>query len=145
MPAIASVPGEDRLGDGRLATEPGLPELRVRLADRSLLQTNPLLAVADFLLELAGSRVTASQVLDLASREPVRRRFRFDEDGRAQLERWVADMPGSAGVSMAPTGARGASPVCDANTWSAGLDRLLLGVAMAEDDQRLFAGTLPAR
>ena len=42
--------------------------LRVRLADRALSSTNPLLAVAATLLELAGGRVTASDVLDLATR-----------------------------------------------------------------------------
>ena len=31
----------------------------------------------------------------------------------------------------------------DANTWHAGLDRMLLGVTMAEERQRLFGGTLP--
>ncbi len=125
-----------------LAPRLALPELRVRLADRSIRQTNPLLAVADFLLDLAGSRVTASQVLDLASREPVQRRFHLDEDGRAQLERWV----GAAGIRWGLDGdhrARWGLPGLEVNTWSAGLDRLLLGVAMAEDDQRLFAGTLP--
>ena len=54
--------------------------LRVRLADRSLTQTNPLLGVAAQLLDLAGSRATASQVLDLAQAEPVRRRFGFTDD-----------------------------------------------------------------
>ncbi len=123
-------------------SQPALPELRVRLADRSILQTNPLLAVADFVLELAASRVTASQVLDLVSREPVRRRFHFDEDGRAQLERWVA----GAGIRWGLDGEHRAQwglPGLQVNSWTAGLDRLLLGVAMADDDQRLFAGTLP--
>ena len=36
------------------------------------------------LLELAGRRLTASQVLDLADREPVRRRFRLDDDDLAR-------------------------------------------------------------
>ncbi len=120
----------------------GIPELRVRLADRSLLQTNPLLSVADLLLELASSRLTASQVLDLASREPVRRRFRFDDDDLSQVERWVVEMGvrwGLDGAHRSPWGL----PDLAANTWSAGLDRLLLGVAMAEDDQRLFGGALP--
>ncbi len=129
----------DAAGD---TSGPELPRLRVRLADRSILQTNPLLAVADFVLELAGSRVTASQVLDLVSREPVRRRFQLDEDGQAQLERWVA----SAGIRWGLDGEHRSQwglPGLDVNSWSAGLDRLLLGVAMADDDQRLFAGTLP--
>ena len=125
-------------------TGPPIPELRVRLADRSLRQTNPLLSVADLLLELAGSRLTASQVLDLASREPVRRRFRFDDDDLSQVERWVVEMGvrwGLDGAHRSPWGL----PDLAANTWSAGLDRLLLGVAMAEDDQRLFGGALAAR
>jgi exodeoxyribonuclease V gamma subunit len=136
-------PGQDGpLEPAGASSALALPELRVRLADRSIRQTNPLLAVADFLLDLAGSRVTASQVLDLASREPVQRRFHLDEDGRAQLERWV----GAAGIRWGLDGdhrARWGLPGLEVNTWSAGLDRLLLGVAMAEDDQRLFAGTLP--
>ena len=101
--------------------------------------------MADFLLELAGSRVTASQVLDLASREPVRRRFHFDEDGpgpaRAMGRRHAGIRWGLDGDHRAQWGLPGLA----ANTWSAGLDRLLLGVAMADDDQRLFGGTLAAR
>ena len=45
-------------------------ELRVRLADRSLRKTNPILAVVARALELATARVTASEILDLADREP---------------------------------------------------------------------------
>ena len=68
-----------------------LPDLRVRLADRSLRQTNPVLGVVARLLELAPQRLTASQVLDLADREPVRRRFRLDDDALARLEDWVSE------------------------------------------------------
>ena len=41
-------------------------QLRVRLADRGLASTNPLLAMAGTLVALAGGRGTASEVLDLA-------------------------------------------------------------------------------
>jgi exodeoxyribonuclease V gamma subunit len=127
--------------DGRGAPA-AVPELRVRLADRSLRQTNLLLGVADFILELAGSRLTASQMLDFVSREPVRRRFRFDDDDLSQLEAWVQQMGVRWGVDGAHRG-RWGLPEFSANTWSAGLDRLLLGVAMSEDDERLFGAVLP--
>src|SRR5439155_26438658 len=65
-------------------------DLRVRLADRSLRQTNPVLAVVGELLALASARVTAAQVLDLAGREPVRRRFRLDDDDLGRAEEWGA-------------------------------------------------------
>ena len=64
---------------------PGLPHpgnrLRVRLADRSLRQTNPLLDTVAALLDLAGGRVTASQVLDLAAAPAVRRHVRLRRRG----------------------------------------------------------------
>ena len=91
---------------------------------------------------LASARVTAAQVLDLAGREPIRRRFRFDDDDLARAEEWVA----AAGVRWGLDAAHRAAyklDALDANTWRAGLDRLLLGVAMAEDGQRLVGGVLP--
>src|ERR1019366_1537573 len=63
--------------------------LRVRLADRSLRQTNPVLGVVAQLLELGEQRLTASQVLDLADREAVRHRFRLDDDDLGRLQNWV--------------------------------------------------------
>ena len=120
----------------------GPPRLRVRLADRSLRQTNPLLGVAASLLDLAGSRVTASEVLDLASRPPVSRRFRFDLDDLSAIEGWVAESGIRWGLD-AEHRRRWSLGSVDANTWSAGLDRLLLGVAMAERECRLFGDVLP--
>ena len=63
--------------------------LEVRLADRSLRQTNPVMGVLAEVLELATARITATEVLDLAGREPVRRRFRFSDDDLFRLEEWV--------------------------------------------------------
>jgi exodeoxyribonuclease V gamma subunit len=118
------------------------PDLRVRLADRSLRQTNPVLGVVAELLHLASARLTASQVLDLAGREPIRRRFGFDDDALAQVQewatatgiRWALDAAGRAPFKL--------SALAD-NTWESGFDRVLLGVAMAEEQQRLVGGVLP--
>ena len=120
---------------------PGAADLRVRLADRSIRQTNPVLAVIARLLELADERLTASQVLDLADREPVRRRFGLDDDALARAEEWVRE----SGVRWGLDAAHRAPFKLElhSGTWRAGLDRLLLGVTMTEDEQRLFAGVLP--
>ena len=121
----------------------GAPELRARLADRSLRQTNPLLAVAAHLLELAGSRVTVSQVLDFASREPVARQFGFDQDQDmlSAVERWLSGTGVRWGLDASHRRAWRLERV-EVGTWRAGLDRILLGIAMAEDE-RLFGGILP--
>lgn len=135
-------PGSPADGSPAGEAEPGPPPLRVRLADRSIRQTNPVLAVAARLLELAGGRVTASEVLDLAGSEPVSRKFHFDEDELGQLERWVGETGIRWGLDSAHREPWKLGRI-EANTWQAGLDRLLLGVAMAEEEQRLFAGILP--
>ena len=123
------------------ADAPG-QHLRVRLADRSLRQTNPLLGVTATLLELAGSRLAASHVLDLAGRDPVRRRFGFDDDELAQIDRWVSDVGARWGLDADHRELWKLGALRE-NTWEFGLDRLLLGVTMAEDENRLFGGVLP--
>lgn len=102
--------------------------LPVRLADRALRQVNPVLGTLAQLLELADARLTASQLLDLAGSAPVRRRFRLDDE---DLDRLRA-LTGSAGVRWGLDAAHRAPFGLERfpqNTWSAGLDRLLLGVA----------------
>ncbi|MBV9049213.1 MAG: exodeoxyribonuclease V subunit gamma, partial [Solirubrobacterales bacterium] len=119
-----------------------LPDLRVRLADRSLRQTNPVLGVVSLLLELADQRVTSSQLLDLADREPVRRRFRFDDDDVTRMEEWVVESGIRWGLDEAHR-----KPfkldVLAANTWRFGIDRILLGVAMTEEGRSTVGGVLP--
>ena len=119
-----------------------LPDLRVRLADRSLRQTNPVLGVVSQLLALADQRATASQLLDLAGREPVRRRFGFDDDDLSRMQDWVV----ACGIRWgfdAPHREPFRLGTVSANTWRRGLDRMLVGVAMTEEDRRLVGGVLP--
>ncbi|EUA13353.1 exodeoxyribonuclease V, gamma subunit [Mycobacterium xenopi 4042] len=81
--------------------------LRVKLADRALNQTNPLLAVAAALLAIAGTRATASQVLDLAQAAPVRARFRFSDDDLDVITDWVRNANirwVSTSATVGPTG-----------------------------------------
>jgi exodeoxyribonuclease V gamma subunit len=116
--------------------------LQVRLADRALRQVNPLLDTVSQLLELADSRLTASQVLDLLGTGPVRRRFRLDD---ADLER-LRDLVVRSGVRWGLDAGHRAPFHLDGfpqNTWAAGLDRLLLGVTMAGDGHAWLGTALP--
>ncbi|MGA2924832.1 MAG: exodeoxyribonuclease V subunit gamma [Solirubrobacteraceae bacterium] len=137
-PLIAATFGaQPEGGDGDAALD-----LRVRLADRSLRQTNPVLGVVAKLLELADQRVTASQLLDLADRDPVRRRFGFDDDDLARIRDWVV----ASGVHWGLHAAGRAPFKLDAlaaGTWQSGLDRILAGVASGEEQRRLIGGVLP--
>jgi exodeoxyribonuclease V gamma subunit len=132
------VAGEE---DGEGDSDQG-PDLRVRLADRSIRQTNPVLSVTARLLELAAERVTASQVLDVVDREPVRRRFGLDDEDVARLEEWVSTSGIRWGLDAGHRAPFKLSTL-EAGTWRAGLDRVLLGVAMTEEGSRLYEGVLP--
>ncbi|MEX2621335.1 MAG: exodeoxyribonuclease V subunit gamma [Egibacteraceae bacterium] len=133
---------DDDAGEDALPADVALPDLRVRLADRSIRQTNPVLGVVAELLALADERLTASRVLDIAGREPVRRRFHLDDDDLSRVEQWVASAGVRWGLDATHRGPFGLGDL-DANTWRAGLDRILLGVAMSEEELRLVGGTLP--
>jgi len=116
--------------------------LRVRLADRSLRQTNPLLSLLSTVLELADGRVTASEVLDLAAAEPVRRRFRFDDDDLDRVREWAVAGGVHWGEDLGRR-ARFGLPELPQGTWDTALDRVLLGAAMAEEDHRYVGTALP--
>jgi exodeoxyribonuclease V gamma subunit len=115
--------------------------LRVRLADRSLIQTNPLLGVASQLLALAGSRVTASAVLNLAQAAPVRARFGFTDDDLESITRWVRQANIRWGFDQEHRKPFGVDFVH--NTWRFGIDRVLAGVALSDDSHAWIGSTLP--
>lgn len=116
-------------------------QLRVRLADRSLIQTNPLLAVADELLRLAGGRVTASDVLNLIQAAPVRARFGFTDDDLEEISDWVREANIRWGFDQEHRTPYGVDFVH--NSWRFGLDRILAGVALSDDSLAWIEGTLP--
>jgi exodeoxyribonuclease V gamma subunit len=115
--------------------------LRVRLADRSLRQTNPLLSLLSQLLELAANRVTATQLLDLAGTAPVRRRFGLDVDDVERLRDWTSASGTRWGLDAEHRAGYGLGGV-QQGTWRSGLDRLLVGVTM-EEDQEWLGDVLP--
>lgn len=137
-PLIVADFGLDKLpGDNHPAHQ-----LRVQLADRALTQTNPLLCVAGELLSIAGSRATATQVLNLAQAPPVRARFGFSDDDLTTVTAWVRE----SGIRWS-FDARHREPYgldhIVSNTWRFGLDRILTGVAMSDDSQAWLATALP--
>lgn len=117
-------------------------QLRVKLADRSLVQTNPLLSVAAGLLDLAGGRATATQVLALAQSEPVRRRFAFTDDDLEQLATWIADSGIRWSFDAEHRAGFGLAEFVQ-NTWQFGIDRLLAGVTLSDDAGGWLDRTLP--
>jgi exodeoxyribonuclease V gamma subunit len=129
------------LGDTAADCHPA-HRLRVRLADRALTQTNPLLGVAEELLSIAGSRATATGVLNLAQAPPVRARFGFTDDDLDQITDWVREANVRWGFDKAQRAPYGLDHILH-NTWRFGLDRILTGVAMSDDSQAWLDTSLP--
>lgn len=116
--------------------------LRVRLADRGLRRTNPILAVVATVLELAVGRVTASEVLDLAASEPVRLRFGFSDDDLERLREWTQVSGARWGINSRQRIRFGLGDFAQ-NTFNFAMDRLLLGVAADETAHEWLDLALP--
>ncbi len=116
------------------------PPLRYRIADRSIRSANPVLDATTSLLDLVAGRFDAPAVLDFVSLGPVRERFRFSDDDLARLADWVDATNVRWGLDAGHRAGAGVPASITNNTWQAAIDRLLLGAAVLEDDQRLAVG-----
>ena len=127
-PLIAAVFGrEHRASQDRDA----VPAIPVHIADLGLTDTNPVAAVLLDVVGLVGSRVTASKLLELLGREPVRTQFRIDDADLSVLQ----DLIVSSGLRWAwdaDDRAHHDQPAVDQNTVRFALERLALGVLMPD-------------
>lgn len=135
----------DPTGDASRATDesthPGR-RLRIRIADQSLTQVNPLLGVVARLLDLVHGRLTASDLIDLCAAPPVASRFRFGPEELERIEALVRRSGVRWGVDAADRARFGLADFPQ-NTVATGLDRMLLGVAWSEVEHQHLGLVLP--
>jgi exodeoxyribonuclease V gamma subunit len=122
------------------ADRPGPPALRYRLADRSIRTTNPVLSAASALFPLVAGRFDADAVLEFLALGPVRERFGFDDDKLGVIGEWVEATNVRWGLDPAQRERLGLPGSVVTNTWSAAVDRLLVGSAVFDEDLRLSIG-----
>jgi len=138
-PYIEAVFGADHR-DGGHATAPGHRgidrgvRLPYSIADRPASSDDSPLRVLLELLELATSRVSAPRVLDFLGLDPVRRRFDLGLDDVATIARWVEQAAIRWGIDADHRREQLGLPALQANSWQAGLDRLLMGYAVGPED-----------
>ncbi len=115
----------------------GAPAIPYQVAERSLRRTNPVAEVLLRCLELAspGVRLSATAVLDLLSLEPFRLRFGLQAEELELARGWIRDSGVRWAVDASDRAEHG-QPASAQNTWRQGLERLALGVTMADDPQR---------
>ncbi|MDA8275691.1 MAG: exodeoxyribonuclease V subunit gamma [Actinomycetota bacterium] len=140
-PVVTAVLGPPA-GEGRPGGSAGAgpPELRYRLADRSLRSHNALLAAVDAVLELAAGRFTLDEVLGVLARAPVRLRLGLSDLDLDRIGEWARRANVRWGLDAAHRTRFGVPASIDANSWQDALDRLLVGVAVAPAAPALAVG-----
>lgn len=108
-------------------------------------QQSPVLCAFNQLLALPESRFEVDSIVDLLECEAIQHRFSFDQMALDRIRQWCRETKIHWALSADDKAAIGL-PATEANSWRAGLDRLLLGYAMplSNDDGQwtLFDGQL---
>jgi len=112
------------------------------LADRATRQANQIVDVFLKLLNLSATRLEASAVLGILETDAVRKKFSLSETDLDIIREWVRRTNIRWGKDAAQR-ERFGLPGFAENTWQQGLDRLLLGYAMAGRGEKMFGGILP--
>ncbi|GAB2492940.1 exodeoxyribonuclease V subunit gamma [Luteococcus sediminum] len=116
--------------------------LRVQLASSSLAQPNPVFDLLRQLLELAGDRATAQQLVDLCASSPVAALFGLEEDHQERIRRLVDQAEVRWGLDGSHRAAFGLGQVRQ-STWLAGVERILTGIAMGAEPLQWLGTALP--
>jgi exodeoxyribonuclease V gamma subunit len=130
-PAIHSVFGS--ASEGR--------RLPYTVSDQPMASVHPIIQTFRALLALPNSRWTASEIMAIAAVPAVMRRYRLDAADHDRLCEWLEQAGVRWGLDADSRALVGAGRWAQ-NSWRAGMDRLLLGVGLA-DDATLVDGVAP--
>lgn len=123
----------------------GSPDHSVRIpfsiADRNICDEGRLSRSLLAMFHLPGKRFPVTGVMDILAAGPVHVRFGLEEDDLDLVRTWLEETRISWGFDEGEREREGFPPYSE-NSWRAGLDRLLLGYAMPEQEG-VFAGVLP--
>jgi len=112
------------------------------VADRSVIKESRVIEGFMAILDLTESRMEAGSVLYLLEYSAIREKFGLTETDLSRIEGWVKDVNIRWGRDAASRSRLGL-PAVNENTWEAGIQRLLLGLAMTGNDRNLFSDILP--
>lgn len=118
---------------------PGIP---YTIADQSQRRDNPAIEAFLRILDLPYGRFGVNRVLELLEAPHVMARFALTSDELQDIRSWLSDSGVRWGLDQEHRAALGFPPFSE-NSWQAALDRMLLGYALAPDNNRLFGDMLP--
>jgi exodeoxyribonuclease V gamma subunit len=121
--------------------EPG-KRIPFSVADRGIRASSQVIAAFFNLLSLPATRLEATSVLRLLEADTVREKFGLSESDLDVIRVWVRRTNIRWGQDAQQRESLGL-PGLTENTWQQGMDRLLLGYAMAGKGERMFNDVLP--
>lgn len=110
-----------------------VPSLRYTVIDRNARSLNPVLDAMATLLELLPGRFDLGSVRELLYAPAVQERFGLDGTDLALLSDWVDQACIRWGLDGPHRERWGINPDHQANSWAAGIDQLMMGVALGDD------------
>lgn len=120
-------------------TRPGSDgHIPFQIVGRSARRMRPFIDAWLKVLEVFGSRVTATDILDLLNTEVVRERAGMDSSEVERIAEWIDDASIRWGLDAEHRQSEDL-PGTDLNTWEFGLDRLILGYAMPPASTQIVA------
>ena len=107
--------------------EPELPRIPHHVADRTLADASSVARAAAAILRLVGQRWTATAIVDLLDMPAIRSAAGLDDGAGARVLHWLRETKIRWGRDGAMRRERFALPGVESNSWSAGMDHLLMG------------------
>ncbi len=120
----------------------GQPKIPFGIADLDIKKDKQAIRTYLKVLELCESRFKLTDVLDLLDMRPVQQTFGIEDEDLGRIERWVDENRIRWGIDETFKKELGL-PGNENFTWKAGLSRILLGYAMAPDEEHLYGDMYP--
>ncbi|MCG6537232.1 MAG: exodeoxyribonuclease V subunit gamma, partial [Syntrophales bacterium LBB04] len=112
------------------------------IADQSIKSESSVIKTFLSILDLEESRFGASQVMTILESPSIYRMFDLEESDLDLIKQWVDQTGIRWGIDETTREKRGLPSFAE-NTWSFGLDRLILGYALPGKEEKSFHAILP--
>lgn len=118
-----------------LQSDSPVPRIPCSIADRSVLDAEPLIAAFLDLLTLPDSRFEVSKIMDYLRLEALQAKFGLSSDDLALMQHWLGQAHIHWGINAHHKAAITDTAVNDERySWQWGLERLLVGMACADQE-----------
>ena len=112
-------------------------QIPLTIADRIIVQKNPILQGLFKILELVKGQFTRSEILDLLDLTGIQKNFNFSEKDVEKLKIWITDANIKWGIDADHRADLGA-PAIHETSWEFGIERILTGFAIPLNEAELF-------